>query len=78
MATHSSVLAWKIPWRGDWRAIAYGVARVGRDLVTKQPPPPEVRILPFSLLRTQIQFLIGELTCKIMQAAQHGQIFKNK
>ena len=25
-AAHSSILAWEIPWRGDWRATACGVA----------------------------------------------------
>ena len=29
--------------RGAWRATARGVARVGRDLETKQPPPPAAR-----------------------------------
>ena len=32
MATHSSILAWEIPWTR--------VSRVGYDLVTKPPPPP--------------------------------------
>ena len=28
MATHSSILAWRIPWdRGDWRATAHGIAK---------------------------------------------------
>ena len=27
MATHSSVLAWGIPWRGTWRAIVDGVTK---------------------------------------------------
>ena len=31
MATHSSILAWEIPWTR--------VSRVGYDLVTKPPPP---------------------------------------
>ena len=36
MVTHSSVLAWKIPWtRGDWRDTVHEVVRVGHDLVTK-------------------------------------------
>ena len=26
MATHSSILVWKIPWRGAWWAIVHGVA----------------------------------------------------
>ena len=29
MATHSSILAWKIPVRGAWQAAVHGVARVG-------------------------------------------------
>ena len=28
MATHSSILAWRIPWRGAWRALAHGVALI--------------------------------------------------
>ena len=27
MATHSSVLAWEIPWRGDSQATVHGVAK---------------------------------------------------
>ena len=38
VATHSSILAWRIPWRGTWQAIVHGVARVGHDLATKPPP----------------------------------------
>ena len=26
MATHSSSLAWEIPWTGAWRATVHGVA----------------------------------------------------
>ena len=40
MATHSSILAWKIQDTGDLWATVYGVARVGHDVATK-PPPPE-------------------------------------
>ena len=25
MATHSSILAWRIPWTEDWRATVHGV-----------------------------------------------------
>ena len=40
MATHFSILAWRIPMdRGAWQATVHGVARVGHDLVTKPPPP---------------------------------------
>ena len=41
MATHSSILAWRIPWteRGAWQATVHGIARVGDDLATKLQPP---------------------------------------
>ena len=36
-ATHSSILAWKIPWtEGAWRATVHEVSRVRHDLATKQ------------------------------------------
>ena len=39
MATHSSILAWRIPWtEGPGRLQTMGVTRVGHDLVTKPPP----------------------------------------
>ena len=41
MATHSSILAWRIPMdRGPWQATVHRVARVRHDLVTKPPPLP--------------------------------------
>ena len=44
MATHSSILAWKIPWTEEpGGAIVHGVARVGHNLATKPPPPPNVQ-----------------------------------
>ena len=38
MATHSSILAWKILDRGDWQAPVspWGHKRIGQDLETKQ------------------------------------------
>ena len=27
MATHSSILAWRIPWRGDWWATVHGATK---------------------------------------------------
>ena len=37
MATHSSILAWKIPWTEEpGRLQSMGSHRVGHDLVTKQ------------------------------------------
>ena len=39
MATHSSILAWRIPWTEEPARLhtVCGVARVGHDLVTKPP-----------------------------------------
>ena len=37
MATHSSILAWEIPWTEEpGRLQSMGSQRVGRDLATKQ------------------------------------------
>ena len=39
MATHSSILAWRIPWTEEPRRLqSMGSARVEHDLVTKPPP----------------------------------------
>ena len=35
MATHSSILAWEIPWTEELGG--HGVARIGHNLVTKAP-----------------------------------------
>ena len=35
MATHSSILAWKIVWTDE--PVVHGVAEVGHDLMTKSP-----------------------------------------
>ena len=32
MATHSSILAWRIPWRGAWWAIVHGQAKIQMQL----------------------------------------------
>ena len=38
-ATHSSILAWRIPWTKEpGRFPVHGVTRVEHDLVTKPPP----------------------------------------
>ena len=36
MATHSIVLAWRIPGMGAWWAAVYGVAELDRTDVTQQ------------------------------------------
>ena len=39
MATHSSILAWRIPWTEEsGRVQSHGVSRVGHNLVTKSWP----------------------------------------
>ena len=48
VATHSSILAWRIPWRGVWRARVHGVARVGHNLATKPPLPASQAAVRFS------------------------------
>ena len=41
MATHSSILAWRIPWtEKPGRATVHGVARIRHDSASKPPPPP--------------------------------------
>ena len=37
LATHSSILAWRIPWTEKPHATVHGLARVGHDLATKPP-----------------------------------------
>ena len=40
MATHSSILAWEIPWTEELgRLQSMRSHRVGHDLATKPPPP---------------------------------------
>ena len=45
MATHSSILAWRIPWTCSLPGSSvHGVARVGHNLATKPPPPPPITL----------------------------------
>ena len=40
MATHSSILAWKIPWTEEFGGLQFmGLQESDTDLVTKPPPP---------------------------------------
>jgi len=40
MATHSSILAWRVPWTEESGGLqSMGSQRVGHDLATKPPPP---------------------------------------
>ena len=39
MATHSSILAWRIPWTEETGGLqSMGLQRVGQNLITKPPP----------------------------------------
>ena len=41
MVTHSSILAWRIPWTEEPGGLQSDVvARIGHDLATESPPPP--------------------------------------
>ena len=41
MATHSSILAWEIPWKEEPGGLqSVGSQKVGHDLVTKQQQNP--------------------------------------
>ena len=43
MATHSSILAWRIPWTEEpGRLQSVGVTRVRQNLVTKLPSPLKI------------------------------------
>ena len=53
MATHSSILAWKIPWTEEpGGQQSMGSQRVGHDLATntrKRPAPAEIRFSSYYL-----------------------------
>ena len=46
MATHSSVLAWEIPWRGAWQATVNGVTRGGYGLAVKPQQSSKMSVSP--------------------------------
>ena len=47
MATHSSILAWKVPWTGEPGGLqSMGLQRVRNDLAAKLPPLPLLGPLP--------------------------------
>ena len=46
MATHSSILGWRIPWTEEpGKLQSMGLQRVGHHLVTKPPPGERVAVL---------------------------------
>ena len=67
MATHSSILAWRIPWTvcSLPGSSVHGVARVGHDLVSKPPPPVYCWCLHAqSLNRVQLSVTLWTVTCQ--------------
>ena len=44
MATHSSIPAWRIPWRGTWQSACSCVSCLTSDVITTNPVP-QARIL---------------------------------
>ena len=38
MVTHSSMVAWEIPWTEETDKLVYRVTRVRQDLATSPPP----------------------------------------
>ena len=44
MTSHSSSLAWEIPWTEEpGKTTVHAVTRVGHNLMSKPPPPPNVQ-----------------------------------
>ena len=43
--------------RGAWQATVHGVTRVGHDLVTKPPPPPNYKTARY--MRTQVLHFVS-------------------
>ena len=44
MATHSSILAWEIPWTEESGGLQFMVSQVRHNLVTKPPPQTNISI----------------------------------
>ena len=62
MATHSSILAWEIPWTEDPSGLqSRGHKRVRQNLVTKQPPT-EPGTKDTKKKKKELQFMISEMS----------------
>ena len=60
MTTHSSILAWEIPWTEEpGRLQSMGLQRVGYDLATKLPATA-ILLYNLSVLRTIVEFVLQE------------------
>ena len=63
MATHSSILAWEIPWTEDpGRLQSMGSQRTGYDLVTKQQQ--QIVLRTKCTANIYIYIYIGDIKCK--------------
>ena len=64
MATHSSILAWRIPWTEEPGGLhtVHGVTRVEHGLVTKPPPP--ARTLRSRERRTPLESQLGHIPAR--------------
>ena len=58
MATHSSILAWRIPWTDEPGGLQ-GVARVRHDLATKLPLPTILVNFQEDCLRDETLLALG-------------------
>ena len=68
MATHSSILAWEIPWTEDpGRLQSMGSQRVRHDLVTKPPPQQNNFISLFSILVISVFLKLRESLRRIKE-----------
>ena len=70
MTTHSSILAWEIPWKEEpGRLQAVGSETAGHDLATKQQNIPLYRLIPSLILwlylmnKYEINAFIDHLLC---------------
>ena len=71
-ATHSSILAWRIPWTEEPSGLrCMGSQRVGHDWVTKPPPPQDWG--NFKINRRGREGL--EVTCSIWTAECYNHYF---
>ena len=62
MATHSSILAWRIPWTEEpGRLESMGLQRIGHDLVTKPPPPASMEFFFSSNAKLGNQLTVSHL-----------------
>ena len=67
MATHSSILAWRIPWAEEPGGLQpMGSARIGHNLATKPPPPSFLYLLFINVASLFVCFLVYILITEIM------------